>query len=152
MHHSPCVLVSLCSPIPCDMRSLRNAVEGSKHWEGEWPALEIVTAAVTHGNKTWKVSVYDLPSLWQWVRQSQMQDPSCSSCKDQPSVGGSSWHHLKAVETQDLARSCRQPDMNSFALHHPEELLWVWGSNFCRAYSFSAMCLHTQKHLRCQVL
>lgn len=48
---------------------------GQQSLEGEWPAPEIVTAAVTRGNKTWKVSVYDLPSLWQWVRQAQMQSP-----------------------------------------------------------------------------
>lgn len=48
---------------------------------------------------------------------------SCSSCKDQPTVGSSFQHHLKAVETRDLARNCRQPDMNPFVLRHLEELL-----------------------------
>lgn len=51
----------------------------------------------------------------------QMQGPGC---KDQPSVGSSSRYQLKAVETQEVARSWRQLDMNPFALHHhPEELL-----------------------------
>lgn len=78
----------------------RNAVEGSNHLEGEWPALEIVTAAVTHGNKTWKVSVYDLPSLCNGSGSPRCRVlASCGSCRDQPPVHSSSQHHPKAVET-----------------------------------------------------
>lgn len=62
MHRSRCVPVSPCSPwSPAPLwhvwRATGQLPAGSESQRGGMPALEIVTAAVTHGNKTWKVNV-----------------------------------------------------------------------------------------------
>lgn len=128
-------------------------------WGGETPALEIVTAAATHGNKTWEVNGQICPLCGKGSGSSgRGLLASCGShMKQLREVGGSSRHCPKSVETQGLAGCCRQPSTNAFALPHAEGLLPAPACSCGAAWrqgllqSTFPLCHFTHKHPRCQV-